>query len=154
MTIASPTPNENLKHCSGCSCSLKGCGFTLLILYLLQMAVAVVTIWHSHQERSIGDIRLTLSYTIDDEVLMFIPGVGAFPLIVHWSNGGKGNLLLTKELTYYLPDGRQYKCYDEDYPRLEKLGIVETPEGIQLLDADGRRFVDSPPIPRAAFIER
>ena len=81
---------------------------------------------------------------------MYIPGIGTLPLMIHWATWGN-DLELVKALDIRLPDGRTYTLQSENYQRLEQLGIRQTPEGIQLTDAQGQNYVDTPLIPYSAF---
>ena len=128
----------------------RGCGFLLLWLYGLQCLGAVAAIWHKHETCHIGDVQLTLRYHEGEIVTMFIPGIGALWVGIHWASRGR-ELHFVKALDIRLPDGREYTLDSEDYTRLELLGIRRTQEGIQLTDEHGDNYVDTPLIPLSNF---
>ncbi len=128
----------------------RGCGFLLLWLYGLQCLGAVAAIWHKHETCHIGDVQLTLRYHEGEIVTMFIPGIGALWVGIHWTSRGR-ELHFVKALDIRLPDGRVYTLHSEDYTRIELLGIRQTQEGIQLTDEHGDNYVDTPLIPFSSF---
>ena len=128
----------------------RGCGFLLLWLYGLQCLGAVAAIWHKYETCHIGDVQLTLRYHEGEIVTMFIPGIGALWVGIHWASLGR-ELHFVKALDIRLPDGRVYTLHSEDYTRLELLGIRQTQEGIQLTDEHGDNYVDTPLIPFSSF---
>ena len=128
----------------------RGCGFLLLWLYGLQCLGAVGAIWHKYETCHIGDVQLTLRYHEGEIVSMFIPGIGALWVGIHWASLGR-ELHFVKALDIRLPDGRVYTLHSEDYTRLELLGIRQTQEGIQLTDEPGDNYVDTPLIPFSSF---
>ena len=138
----------HLRH--SCGCTPRGCCLILLLLYWLQCLVAAAALWHKYETRTVGTVQLTLYYPTSEKVIMFIPGVGALPLLLHWASWGR-ELELVKALDIYLRDGRKYTLYREDFCCLDELSVRETPAGIQLLDAQGRDYVDTPPIPYTEF---
>ena len=134
----------------GCRRFARGCGFLLLWLYGLQCQGAVAAIWHKHETCHTGDVQLTLRYHEGEIVTMFIPGIGALWVGIHWASRGR-ELHFVKALDIRLPDGRVYTLQSENYTRRELLGIRQTQEGIQLTDEHGDNYVDTPLIPFSSF---
>ena len=81
---------------------------------------------------------------------MFIPGIGALWVGIHWASRGR-ELHFVKALDIRLTDGRVYTLQSENYTQLELLGIRQTQEGIQLTDEQGNNYVDTPLIPFSSF---
>ena len=134
----------------GCGCTPRGCFLILLLLYGLQCLIVAATLWHKYESRNVGSVQLTLYYPDSAKVSMFVPGVGVFPLLLHWVSWGHEQELI-KAVDICLPDGRKHTLYREDFCNIDDLGIRETPSGIQLIDAQGRNWVDTPPIPYTEF---
>lgn len=153
MPEAEPqTTEREFRLHQGCGCSPRGCALTLLWLYLLQCLAAAGAQWHKYDTRTIDGVQLTLYYPAYESVPMYLPGIGAMPMMIHWLSWGR-DCELVKALDIRLPDNRQYTLQCEDYQSLEQLGIRRTPEGIQLTDDRGQNFVDTPLIPYSAFQE-
>ena len=151
MPEAEPqTTEREFRLHRGCGCSPRGCALTLLWLYLLQCLAAAGAQWHKYDTRTIDGVRLTLYYPASESVPMYIPGIGAVRMMIHWLTWGR-DLELVKALDIRLPDNRLYTLQCEDYQSLEQLGIRRTPEGIQLTDDLGQNYVDTPLIPYSAF---
>lgn len=142
------TEKQELPH--GCRRLVQGCGFLLLWLYGLQCLGAITAIWHRYETSHIGDVQLTLRYDEGEVFTMFMPGIGALWVGMHWASRG-AELHLIKALDIRLSDGREYTLHSEDYTRIERLGIRRTQEGIQLTDEHGHNYVDTPLIPYSDF---
>ncbi len=128
----------------------RGCLLVLVLLYALQCFVGVTIIWHKYQTSRIGDIQLTLSYPFSSCVGMFVPGLGYIYTLGYVMGGGE-EYEMVKALTIRLPDGRSYTHYSEDIQWLSELGMKETPQGIQITDAQGANWVDTAAIRYSAF---
>ena len=153
---ATPKQHKQERTChlhQGCGCSPRGCALTLFFLYLLQCLATTAALWHKYDTRTIEGVRLTLYYPAHESVWMYLPGIGALRMMLHWASWGN-EYELVKALDIQLPDGRQYTLHCENYQELEQLGIRQTPEGIQLLDDHGNNYVDTPLIPYADFLQR
>lgn len=137
----------------GCGCSPRGCGLTLLLLYLMQCLATTAALWHKYDTRTIEGVQLTLYYPAHESASMYIPGLGALRLMLHWASWGK-EYELVKALDIQLPDHRRYTLHSENFQSLNQLRIRQSPEGIQLTDDQGQDFVDTPLIPYPAFQER
>lgn len=147
-TATEPTCRLHVRQ--GCGCSPRGCLLTLCFLYFLQCLLALGAQWHKYDTHTINGVKLTLHYPTHECVTMYTPILGTLPLMIHWATWGN-DLELVKELDIRLRDGRTYTLQSENYQRLEQLGIRQTPEGIQLTDAQGQNYVDTPLIPYSAF---
>lgn len=153
MPEAEPkTTEREFRLHRGCGCSPRGCALTLLWLYLLQCLAAAGAQWHKYDTRTIDGVQLTLYYPASESVPMYLPGIGAMRMMIHWLSWGR-DFELVKALDIRLPDNRRYTLECEDYQSLEQLGIRRTPEGIQLTNDRGQNFVDTPLIPYSAFQE-
>ena len=129
---------------------VRGCGLLMLALYGLQCLAGAAAIWHKYDNRAYEEYRLSLYYTPGAKVSMFVPGIGALFVMMHWASWGT-ELEMLKAVDITLPDGRQYTLTSEDFTTLDQLGIHETPEGIQLTDAQGQPLADTPPISPSCF---
>ena len=126
----------------GCGCSPRGCGLTLLLLYLMQCLATTAALWHKYDTRTIDGVQLTLYYPASESVGMYIPGIGAMRTAIHWLSWGN-DYELVKAIDIQLPDGRKYTLDSENFQSLNQLNIRRTPKGIELLD-DGQALVDNP----------
>ena len=102
------------------------------------------------QQWDVTCVNLTLRYHEGEIVTMFIPGIGALWVGIHWASRGR-ELHFVKALDIRLTDGRVYTLQSENYTRLELMGIRQTQEGIQLTDEHGDNYVDTPLIPFSSF---
>ena len=134
----------------GCRRMAKGCAQLLLALYGLQCLAGAAAIWHRHECRTLGQYQLTLYYPTAEKISMFVPGIGGLFGLIHWVTWGNEQELI-KAVDITLPDGRKHTLQGEDFTSLDKLGICETPAGIQLTNVQGEPWVDTAPIPLSSF---
>ncbi len=147
---ATPPGAETQELPRGCRRLAKGCAQLLLVLYGVQCLAGAAAIWHRHESRTLRQYQLTLHYPMAEKVSMFVPGIGALSGMLHWVTWGNEQELI-KAVDITLPDRRTHTLEGEDFTSLDKLGISETPEGIQLTNAQGEPWVDTPPIPLSSF---
>ena len=53
----------------GCGCSPRGCGLTLLLLYLMQCLATTAARWHKYDTRTIEGVQLTLYYPAHEKCI-------------------------------------------------------------------------------------
>lgn len=88
----------------------------------MQCLATTAALWHKYDPRTIKGVQLTLYYPAHESASMYIPGLGALRMMLHWASWGK-EYELVKALDIQLPDHRRYTLHNENFQSLNQLGI-------------------------------